>query len=133
MRLLCTAILATLLSTTTFPAGARTHTRYLELINRAHDSVTSLAIAPAGSDAYREMPLGAPLRGGGDSTTVELAAESCLHDLRFVFRNGRTLIYESVDICRHPRVHIRRLPLMDESGQVRLGQTPARDADRHTP
>lgn len=133
MRLPCAAVLATLLSTAALPAGARTHTRYLELINRAHDSVTSLAIAPAGSDAYREMPLGAPLHGGGDSTTVELAVESCLHDLRFVFRNGRTLIYESVDICRHPRVHIRRLPLMDESGQVRLGQTPARDADRHTP
>lgn len=133
MRLLSPALLATLLSATAAQAGARTHTRYLELVNRAHDSVTSLAIAPVGSDAYREMPLGAPLRGGGDSTTVELAADSCLHDLRFVFRNGRTLVYQSVDICRYPTVHIRRLPLRDGSGQVRLGQSPAPDADRPTP
>ena len=116
MRPICLAVLATLLSTTAFQAGARSDTRYLELINRTHDSMTSFEIATAGSDVFREMPLGAALRGGGDSTTLELVADSCVHDLRFVFRSGRTLIYESVDICRHPRVHIRRLPLMDESG-----------------
>lgn len=122
MRPICLAILATLLSTTALHAVARTQTRYLELINRAHDRMTSFAIAPAGSSAFREMRLGAPLRGGGDSTTLEVAADSCVHDLRFVFGNGRTLIYQDVDICRHPRVHIQRPPRPAESGQPLLGQ-----------
>lgn len=118
MRPMRTAVLAILLTTTATHAGVRAHTRYLELINRAHDSVTSFAIAPAGSDAFREMPLGAPLRGGGDSTTIEVTDESCLYDLRFVFLNGRALIYQGVDICRHPRVHIRRLPARTKAGTL---------------
>ena len=48
------------------------HTRYLELINRARDSVVSLAIAPAGAGPFRDIPNGAPLRGGGASTTHEV-------------------------------------------------------------
>lgn len=133
MRPTCLAILATLLSTTTFQAGARSDTRYLELINRTPDSVTSFEIATAGSDIFRELSLGAALRGGGDSTTLEVAADSCVHDLRFVFRNGRTLIYQGVDICRYPRVHIRRLPRAGQGGQSLFGQSRTQDADRPAP
>ncbi|MEZ0471645.1 hypothetical protein [Luteimonas salinilitoris] len=49
--------------------------------------------APAGGDAYREVALGAPLRGSLASTSVELADGGCLRDFRLVFRDGRTLIY----------------------------------------
>lgn len=131
MRPIHATVLATFLFATTAHAGADTRTRYLELINRAHDSVTSFAIATAGSDVFRDMPLGASLRGGGEAATLEVAADSCVQDLRFGFRNGRTLIYQGVDICRHPRVHIRLLPRPAASGQSLLGQ--ARDADRSTP
>src|SRR5687767_4991900 len=77
-----TVLLATVLLAASAHAGAGKDTRYLDLINRAHDSVTSLEVAPAGSGDFREKPLGAPLRGGGDSTTIEIAGESCLYDIR---------------------------------------------------
>jgi hypothetical protein len=118
MRPICAVVLATFLCAATTHAGADTHTRYLVLINRAHDSVTSLAVAAAGSDVFRETPLGAPLRGGGVSTTVGVKVgaedESCLYDLRFTFRNGRTLIYQDVDICRYRRLRIQPPPRRDE-------------------
>lgn len=122
MRPIHAAVLVTLFFAIAVHAGASTHARYLELINRADDSVTSFAMAPVGSDAFREMPLGESLRGGGDSTTLEVAADSCLQDLRFGFRNGRRLVYQGVDICRYPRVHIRRLPHPAESGALLAGK-----------
>ncbi len=126
MRLIRVAALATLLSATATAtathAGANENKRYLELINRAHDSVTSLAIAAAGSGAFREMPLGALLHGGGDSTTIEIAGESCLYDFRFIFRNGRTLIYRDVNICRGRSLRIRPLPQTGGNRQDRSGQ-----------
>lgn len=119
MRLTSPVILATLLFATAAHAGAGKDTRYLDLINRAHDSVTSLEVAPAGSDAFEEKPLGVPLRGGGDSTTIEIAGASCLYDIRLKFRNGRTLIYKDVDICSGGKLAIRPLPLGDASRLVR--------------
>lgn len=95
---------APLLFATAAHADEGTQTRYMELINRAHDSVTSLAIATAGSESFRDKPLGAPLRGGGDSATIEVESDSsrdnCLYDFRFGFRDGRTLVYEGVNVCR---------------------------------
>lgn len=85
-------------------------TRYLQLVNRAHDRAISLAVADAGSGAYREVPLGEPLRGGGGSMTVEIENGSCLSDLRFGFANGRTVVYSSVNICRAAVVRIQPLP-----------------------
>ncbi|KAF1706003.1 hypothetical protein [Pseudoxanthomonas sacheonensis] len=122
MRLTRPAVLATFLFAAAAHAGGK-NIRYLDLINRAHDSVISLEVAPAGSDAFQEKPLGAPLRGGSDSTTIEIAGESCLYDIRFKFRNGRTLVYKDVDICSGGKLAIRPLP-RDTSWLVR-SQLPA--------
>lgn len=84
-------------------------TRYVDLVNRAHDSVTSLSVAPTGSDAFEEIPL-EPLKGGGDSATISVDAEGCHYDFRFRFRNGRTAVYENVDICGYGKMYIRPLP-----------------------
>jgi hypothetical protein len=113
MRTIHAAVLAIAFGAIALPADAYASEHYLELINRAPDSVTSLAIASAGSDAFREMPLHQPLRGGGDSTTVAVSGDGCAFDLRFVFLDGRTLIYRSVDICRYPKVRIQRSPSGD--------------------
>ena len=104
--------LAGLLSVIAVQASANESTHYVDLINRAHGSVTALATAVPGSDAFRETPLGASLRGGGDSTTVEVAGEGCSYDLRFTFANGRTMVYRNIDICRYSVVRIRPLPRM---------------------
>lgn len=133
MRLTCPAILATLLFATAAHAGAGKNTRYLDLINRAHDSVTSLEVAPAGSDAFQQKPLGVPLRGGGDSTTIEIAGESCLYDIRLKFRNGRTLVYKEVDICSGGKLAIRPLPVSDATRLVRLQPAAAQYAEGNTP
>lgn len=93
-------------------ASANQPMHYVDLINRAHDSVTAFATAVPGSDAFRETPLGVLLRGGGDSATVEVAGESCTYDLRFTFGNGRAMVYRNVDICRYRAVRIRPLPRM---------------------
>lgn len=84
-------------------------TRYVDLVNRAYDSVTSLSVAPVGSDAFEEIPL-EPLKGGGDSATVSVDAEDCRYDFRFRFSNGRTMVYENVDVCRYGKMYIRPLP-----------------------
>ncbi|MGH8062907.1 MAG: hypothetical protein ACREO7_12940 [Pseudoxanthomonas sp.] len=104
--------LAGLLSATAVQASANEPTHYVDLINRAHDSVTAFAIAIPGSDTFREAPLGVPLRGGGDSATVEVAGGSCRYDLRFTFLNGQAMVYRNVDICRYRAVRIRPLPRM---------------------
>lgn len=93
-------------------------TRYLELVNRARDSVVSLAIAPAGAGMFRDMPIGAPLRGGGASTTLEVDGGNCVYDFRMVFRNGRSAIYRDVDVCRYRSLHVRPLPRAATDGRV---------------
>lgn len=118
MRLIYAAAFASLpciFATAAAYADDRTQTRYVELVNRAHDSVTSLAITTAGSDSFHDKPLGAPLRGGGDSATIEIESDSCMYDFRFGFRNGRTLIYQGVDICRGGRLRIAPLPAIAKS------------------
>ncbi|WP_368565679.1 hypothetical protein [Pseudoxanthomonas sp. UTMC 1351] len=110
MRPILAAAYAPLLFVTAAYADKGTQTRYVELINRAHDSVISLSIATAGSDSFQDKPLGAALRGGGDSATIEIASDNCLHDFRFGFRNGQTVIYEGVDVCRGNRLRIAPLP-----------------------
>lgn len=133
MRPIRPAVLATLLFATAAHAGAGKDTRYLDLINRAHDSVTYLEVAPAGSGAFLEKTLAAPLRGGGDSITIEIAGGSCLYDFRFKFRNGRMLVYKDVDICSGGKLAIRRLPSKDASRLVRSEQPTMRYADGHKP
>jgi hypothetical protein len=115
MRLILATAFVSLLFYAAAHADENTQTRYLELVNRAHDSVTSLAIATAGTDSFHDKPLGTPLRGGGDSTTIEIASDSCLYDVRFGFRNGRTAIYQGVDLCRGDRLRIEPLPAIAKS------------------
>jgi hypothetical protein len=104
--------IATLLLAATHANAERASTHYFDLVNAAHDSVTSFAVAPAGSGAFREIDLGGPLRGGLTSTTVDLADGGCLRDFRLVFRDGRRLLYPAIDVCRH-----RRLRLTDKDGK----------------
>jgi hypothetical protein len=77
-------------------------------------TVAGMRVAP--------IDLGEPLRGGLTATTVDIADGGCLRDFRLVFRDGRTLIYPSIDVC-----HYRRLRLTG-----RDGRSPNRD-DRSDP
>lgn len=70
------------------------------LVNAAFDSITSLAIAPAGSDAFTNVDLGRPLQGGLSEATFEVPAGGCRRDLRITFRDGRTTWLGPIDMCR---------------------------------
>lgn len=99
-------VVAALLAAAPAHADAgRAPSRYFDLVNASHDSVTSLAFAPPGSGAFRNIELDGPLRGGRTSTTVKIPNGGCVHDLRVVFRDGRTLVYPGIDTCRY-RLHL---------------------------
>ncbi|MGO1070357.1 hypothetical protein [Lysobacter sp. CA199] len=104
------AVLSTLLAAVPGPAHAGVRTRYFELINRAHDSVRSLAVAPAGDDRFQVKPLGAPLAGGGGSATIQIAGDGCRYDFQVTFADGRTLIYPDIDVCRYRSLRIPPVP-----------------------
>jgi len=80
--------------------ATRTPPRHFDLVNATFDSVTALAIAPAGRDAFRDIPLGRPLRGGLNSMTFDVPAGGCLRDLRVTFHGGRTKAFSHIDFCR---------------------------------
>lgn len=113
MRPLRFAILAAACCLAAGAAAAQERTHYLEIVNRANDSAVSLAFAAAGSDEYVEIPLREPLRGGGGSTTVRIPSDGCSHDIRFVFRDGKSMVYRGVDVCRASVVRIRKPPQAD--------------------
>ena len=71
-RTVLVSFLASVLACTFHAHAGGAPTRYFDLVNASHDSVTSLAVAPAGDRAFHEIDLGAPLRGGVTSTTVEI-------------------------------------------------------------
>lgn len=81
-------------------AGAQSH--YLNIYNTAPSSLVGIATAPAGSRAFREVPLGGkPVQGGGDSTTVAFDGKGgCLRDLRLTFADGRVLMNKDFNVCR---------------------------------
>jgi hypothetical protein len=108
MRPIRVAVLTALLAAAVSHAETSERRRYLELVNRTHDSVTSLAFAQSGDSEFHAMLLASPLNGGGDSTTIEVAGDSCRYDFRFTFNNRGTLIYRDIDICRHRRLRIRQ-------------------------
>ena len=81
-------------------------------------SISTLAIAPAGSNRFREHALSTPLRGGGNSVALDLAVDQCLQDVRIAFADGRRVIHRDVDLCRTRSLRIDRLP----------AETPARPA-----
>lgn len=104
--------------------GAGERMRYLEIINRAHDRVTSVWLAPAGSHAYRELLLGEQVRGGGAAATVQIVSDHCLHDVLVEFNGGRRALYPEVDICRHHGLRLRPLPA---TGRPRPAMEAKRD------
>jgi hypothetical protein len=110
MRTYRTAIPASIFAISLFatvPAHAeRATTDYFDLVNVSFDSVTSVAVAPAGGDAFSAIALGAPLRGGVTSTTVELPHGDCLRDFRMMFADGRTLLYPGIDVCRYRQLRL---------------------------
>lgn len=99
-------------------ASAQARTRYLELVNRAHDSVVAVAIAEAGPPGFRDTPLGESLRGGGGSATIELDGDACLRDFRVAFRDGRHQLYRDVEVCRRQRLQLRPFPREREAGAM---------------
>jgi hypothetical protein len=114
MRQIITAVLLSLLAAVALAADDPP-TRYMDLVNRTHDSVTAVEIAAAGSEAFRPEPLAGRLRGGGGSTTIAVTGEDCVVDVRLTFRDGRTLTERGVDLCRSSGLRIERLPRVDES------------------
>lgn len=79
---------------------------YLQLVNATFDSVTAVAVAPAGSEAFQRIALGQPLQGGLTATTLRVPPGQCLRDLRVTFQNQRVERFGAIDICR---VHALRL------------------------
>lgn len=71
-----------------------------DLVNASFDSVTALAVAPAGSGSFHAVDLGRPLQGGLDALTFRMPAGDCLRDLRITFRDGREKTFEAIDVCR---------------------------------
>ena len=110
-------LLATALAITTAACasvdGGRTAPPYFDVVNASHESVTALAIAPAGSNAFQDIDIGKPLRGGVTGITVDVPPGDCRRDLRATFGNGRTLLYPGVDLCRH-----RALRLTSQDGRT---------------
>ncbi|WIH05891.1 hypothetical protein KHF85_05355 [Xanthomonas translucens pv. graminis] len=104
----CLAI-ALLAATATAHAQDASRTHYVMLVNRAHDSVTKLSVADPGSGAFRDVAVDR-LRGGGDSATVGIHGAGCRYDMRFAFDDGRTLVYQDLDVCHYGLVRIRPLP-----------------------
>jgi hypothetical protein len=90
-------------------AHAAERGRYLELVNRAHDSVTTVAVAAAGSGQFTDQDVDT-LPGGGGATTLRVADTGCHYDLRVGFRNGRNVVYSNVDVCRGGRLVISATP-----------------------
>ncbi|MEG2805008.1 hypothetical protein [Stenotrophomonas sp.] len=101
------AVVALLLTATAAHAAERV--RYLDLVNRAHDRVTAVAVAPAGSGAFQAKDIDA-VPGGGGATTVGIADAGCRYDLQVQFGNGRSALYPNVDVCRGGRLVISAMP-----------------------
>lgn len=98
-------------------------TRSMRIVNATYDDVTALAVAPVGSDDFRELALARPLVGGLGSIMVSMPADTCRHDVRVTFRNGRALRYAGLDVCRHDGLRLatgaqpgRATPLVEDVG-----------------
>lgn len=118
-------------SATSAFAGERMH--YLDLINRAHDRLVSVAATPAGSTAWEELLQGEPVAGGGGATTVQLASDQCLHDVRVEFANGRRALYQAVDVCRHRGLRIQPLPAARQASTAVATRSEAEPAGVASP
>ncbi|MET4615893.1 hypothetical protein ABIA71_001459 [Stenotrophomonas sp. 2619] len=119
MNLIRPVLICPLLAVSLFAAADANagDARYLGLLNRAHDSVVALEVAPAGSDAFVARPI-AVLPGGGGSSVVRLGDQACRFDLRMTFGNGRRAVYHAVDVCRGDTLAIQPLPRSRTSASV---------------
>jgi hypothetical protein len=94
------SMLATPAASAAHADAGRSAVRHFKLVNATFDSVTALAIAPDGSDAFHDVVLGEPLQGGLTSMTFDVPAGGCRRDLRVTFRGGRILLLPHIDVCR---------------------------------
>ncbi len=122
-RLSVIALLVAASSIANAYAGERT--RYVYLVNRAHDSVVSVATTPAGGSAWNELLHGGTITGGGDAVTVQLASDQCVHDVKVEFVNGRRVVYPAIDLCRHRGLRIQPLRAQDSKSMVAVQQDAA--------
>jgi hypothetical protein len=124
-RTVLVSFLASVLACTSHAHAGGAATRYFDLVNASHDSVTSVAVAPAGDSTFHEIDFGAPLRGGVTSTTVEVPEGDCVRDFRLTFADGRTLVYPGIDVCRHRQLRLtqrdgRSGPVAPDQALVRV-------------
>ena len=100
----------TLLTTLLLACAAQADAaRYLNLLNRSHDSVMAVEVAVAGSDTFEARRID-PISGGGGSAMVRLGDAGCRFDVRLQFRNGRQAVYREVDVCKGDALVIAPLP-----------------------
>ncbi|MEP7184309.1 MAG: hypothetical protein ABI767_00610 [Rhodanobacter sp.] len=85
---------------------ARRPSTSFRLVNASFDSIVTLQIAPAGSNAFRTIDLGWPLQGGLTATSFRVPAGECLRDLRITFRDGDVTQLSPIDMCRSNGVRI---------------------------
>lgn len=125
-RLSALVLLAASMTAFTAIAGERTH--YLDLINRAHDRIVSVAATPAGGTVWNELLSDAAVPGGGGAVTVQVAGEHCVHDVRVEFANGRSALYPAIDLCRHRGLRIQPLPAGRAKAMMAVQQASPADA-----
>lgn len=120
------ALLATLSHASDAHAGDA-GMRYFDLINVSHDSVVSASAAPAGDTGFVPIAL-APLRGGFNVATVEISGAHCVQDFRIGFRDGRTLLYSDIDVCRRRGLYLRASDgRRGDTGATRVAAAPHAD------
>ena len=110
-------------STTAFTAIAGERTRYLDLINRAHDRIVSVAATPAGGTAWNELLHEETIPGGGGAVTVQLASDQCVHDLHVAFATGRRALYPALDLCRYRGLRVQPLPARNGKAMMVVHET----------
>lgn len=125
-RLSVITLLVASMTAFTAVAGERTH--YLDLINRAHDRIVSVAATPPGGSEWNELLHGESVPGGGGATTVQLASDACVHDVRVAFANGRSALYPALDLCRHRGLRIQPLSARESKAMVAVQQASPADA-----
>lgn len=120
MRLFFVLLTCTLLAASaTTLAGERSHTRTLEVVNRAHDSLTGVAVKPSqGDHDFRAWPLASPVQGGGNSFTLAMPEPGCRFDFQLQFRDGRAVVYKDVDVCRLQSLRIDPLQRGERAVQL---------------
>lgn len=108
MRSTRSTALATMLAAMAFIVAGAAHAgdarhaaRHFDVTNATLNSVTALAIAAAGSEAFHDIALAEPLQGGLNSVTIDVPDGGCLRDLRVTFHDGQVLLYPRIDACRY--------------------------------